>query len=96
MKKIFIVLALVLIAGIFSGCWTVTYYLPGTATDNKIVKVGEGTATDGASKVAQTAGIKKIATVDYRIVEYHNGFAGLFSNGRTLVKVDQIVIVSGE
>ena len=96
MKKIFIVLALVLIAGIFSGCWTVTYYVPGTATDNKVVKVGEGPSTDGINKIAQNAGLKKIATVDYRIIESHNAFAAAFNNGNTRVKIEQIAIISGE
>ena len=96
MKKILFVFVLFLIAVIFSGCWTITYYEPGTATDNKIDKVGEGPANGGVAKIAKEAGLNKIATIDFRIVEYHNGFAGLFNKGRTLTKIEQVAIVSGE
>lgn len=104
MKKILIVLVLVLIAGIFSGCWTVTYYRPGTATDNKVVKSGESKLvdiskgrTESINTVAKNAGITKIATIDFRNVEYHNIFALLGSNfSTTLWRIDEQIIVGGE
>jgi hypothetical protein len=103
MRKILFAIGLLSVLSL-SGCWTITYYIPGSVTDNKVAKVTEGDVTNveegtttGIAGVAKSGGIQKIATVDYRVVEKHSVWAMIGSKGATsLDSRNSTIIVSGE
>jgi hypothetical protein len=94
MKSVLIILAIAL-AAVLMGCATTSVYTPGGVTDNSIEKVGEGPSTDGIVSIAKSAGITKIATVDYTTERTYWYWTVLFGNSAP-VKVEQTLIVSGE
>jgi hypothetical protein len=102
MRKILFAIGLLSVFSL-SGCWTITSYIPGSVTDNRIAKVTEGDVTNvaegttaGIAGVAKSGGIQKIATVDYRIVEKHNIFYYIITRTTTLYSRNSTIIVSGE